>query len=172
MSFIIANTSHLNQRLLKMSIFNNYRLSGLFAVAFFLSACGHTPPADNRAPVTLPVYTKGDAIKGAVIYKEACGQCHQLNAGLNKKGPQLMNIYGAPAAKLNDYTYSEGLIQSGWVWDAETLDPYIEDAQKIMPDSKMLSNPMPDAKERTDLIAYLSTLRTPAPVVEDNKNTP
>lgn len=154
-----------------MSTLSKCHISGLFAAVLLLTACDHTPP-DHRAPVTLPLYTKGDAIKGAVIYKEACGQCHQLNAGLNKKGPQLMNIYGAPAAQLTDYTYSEGLTQSGWVWDAKTLDPYIEDAQKIMPDSKMLSNPMPDVKERTDLIAYLSTLRAPVPLVEDNKNTP
>ena len=36
-----------------------------------------------------------------------------------------------------------------------------------MLDSKMLSNPMPDAKERADVIAYLSTLRAAAPLVED-----
>ena len=153
-----------------MSIFNQCQISGLFAAVLLLAACEHTPP-DHRAPVTLPVYTQGDAKNGAIIYKEACGQCHQLNAGLNKKGPQLMNIYGAPAAQLKDYTYSQGLTQSGWVWDAKTLDPYIADAQKVMPNSKMLSDPMPDAKERTDLIAYLSTLRAVAPVA-NNKNDP
>ncbi|MGO2212847.1 c-type cytochrome [Psychrobacter alimentarius] len=152
-----------------MPISSKCYISGLFSAILLLTACDHTPP-DHRAPVTLPVYTKGDVRKGATIYKEACGQCHQLNAGLNKKGPQLMNIYGAPAAQLKDYTYSEGLAQSGWVWNAETLDPYIADAQKAMPNSKMLSDPMPDIKERTDLIAYLSTLRAAAPVVENNKN--
>ena len=74
-----------------------------------------------------------------------------------------MNIYGAPAAELEDYTYSAGLKESGWIWDAKTLDPYIADAQKTMADSKMLADPMPDAKERTDVIAYLSTLRAAAP---------
>lgn len=150
-----------------MSILTRFQLSGIFAAVLLLTACEHTPP-DHRAPVTLPLYTEGDVTNGAVIYKQACSQCHQLNAGLNKKGPQLMNIYGAPAAQLKDYNYSEGLMQSGWVWDAKTLDPYIADAQKAMPDSKMLSDPMPDVKERTDLIAYLSTLRAAAPIVEDN----
>ena len=151
-----------------MLIIHKCQISGLLAAILLLTACDHTPP-DHRAPVTLPLYTMGDATKGAIIYKEACSQCHQLNAGLNKKGPQLMNIYGAPAAKLEDYTYSQGLIQSGWVWDAETLDPYIADAQKTMPDSKMLSDPMPDATERADVIAYLSTLRAAVPTVEDDK---
>ena len=77
-----------------------------------------------------------------------------------------MNIYGAPAAELEDYDYSEGLAASGWVWDAETLDPYIADAEKAMSDSKMLADPMPDADERADVIAYLSTLRAPVPKLD------
>lgn len=152
-----------------MPLISKYQMSSLLAAVLLLAACEKTPP-DHRAPVTLPLYTEGDADNGSIIYKDACGQCHQRNAGLNKKGPQLMNIYGAPAAQLKDYTYSKGLVASGWVWDAETLDPYIADAQKTMPDSKMLSDPMPDAKERADIIAYLSTLRAAAPTVTDDVN--
>ena len=152
-----------------MSILKKYQLSGMFAAILLLSACGERTPPDHRAPVTLPLYTEGDADNGAIIYQDACGQCHQLNAGLNKKGPQLMNIYGAKAAELDDYTYSEGLKTSGWIWDAETLDPYIADAPNAMLDSKMLSDPMPDAQERADVIAYLSTLRAAPPIEENAK---
>lgn len=130
-----------------------------------LSACQRTPP-DYREVVTLPLYTEGDADNGALIYEDACGQCHQLNPGSNKKGPQLMNIYGAPAAKLADYNYSDELIASGWVWDAKTLDPYIADAEKAMTGSKMLADPMPNARERADVIAYLSTLRAAIPELD------
>ena len=151
-----------------MPIINKYQISSIFFAVLSLSACGESTPPDHRAAVTLPLYTEGDADNGAIIYQDACGQCHQLNAGLNKKGPQLMNIYGAPAAELEDYTYSDGLKTSGWVWDAQTLDPYIADAEKAMLDSKMLSNPMPDAQERADVIAYLSTLRAAAPITEDD----
>ncbi len=141
----------------------------IFSVMFLLSACERTPP-DTRATVTLPVYTQGDAERGALIYKEACAQCHQLTPGLNKKGPQLMNVYGAPAAQLQDYDYGDALATSGWVWDAETLDPYIADAETALPESKMLADPMPDASERADVIAYLSTLRAEA-VVGDDEST-
>lgn len=137
----------------------------LFATVMLLSACEKTPP-DYRAPVTLPLYTEGDADNGALIYEEACGQCHQLTPGLNKKGPQLMNVYGAPAATLADYEYSDSLATSGWVWDAKTLDPYIADTEKVMPNSKMLADPMPDASARADVIAYLSTLRADIPATE------
>ena len=151
-----------------MSIIKRYPLGAVCAAMLLLTACEKTPP-DYRDPVTLPLYTEGDADNGALIYQDACGQCHQLNLGLNKKGPQLMNIYGANAAELEDYSYSEGLATSGWVWDAKTLDTYIADAEKAMPDSKMLSDPMPDSKERTDVIAYLSTLRAPVPTVDETK---
>ena len=134
--------------------------------ALMMSACERMPP-DFRAPVSAPLYTEGDADNGALIYAEACEQCHRIIPGSNKKGPQLMNIYGAPAADLADYTYSEALSGSGWVWDAKTLDPYIADAEKAMPDSKMLADPMPDAGERADVIAYLSTLRAPIPVLDE-----
>ena len=85
---------------------SNCQVSALFAAVLLLTACERVPP-DHRAPVTLPLYTEGDVDNGAIIYQDACGQCHQLNAGLNKKGPQLMNIYGAPAADLEDFTYSQ-----------------------------------------------------------------
>ena len=145
------------------------RYSSVLLALTILSGCEHTPP-DSRAAVSLPPYTQGDADRGSLIYKDACGQCHQLNPGHNKKGPQLMNVYGAPAASLKDYDYSKALIASEWVWDAQTLDPYIADATKVLPNSKMLSDPMPDAQERADVIAYLSTLRAipePQPSAEN-----
>ncbi|WP_259365016.1 cytochrome c family protein [Psychrobacter sp. GP33] len=131
-----------------------------------LSGCKRTPP-DFRETVSAPLYTGGDADNGALIYEEACEQCHRLNPGSNKKGPQLMNIYASRAADLADYNYSDELVASGWIWDAKTLDPYIADAEKAMPGSKMLADPMPDARERADVIAYLSTLRAPIPPLDD-----
>jgi len=127
-----------------------------------LTACEKTPP-DYRPEVTVPEYTTGDAVNGKLIYKDACTQCHQLTPGLNKKGPQLLNVYGAPAALLKDYNYSQALQATGWTWDAKTLDTYIADPVAVLPESKMLSDPMPDAQERADVIAYLSTLRAPVP---------
>ena len=80
-----------------------------------------------------------------------------------------MNIYGAKAGLLNDYKFSKALSESGWVWDAKTLDHYIADVDKALPDSKMLADPMPDARERADVIAYLSTLREVPPVIEEGE---
>ena len=140
-------------------------LAGLLTLLLLLSSCTRTPP-DFRPLVTAPVYSEGDADNGALIYEETCAQCHQLTPGLNKKGPQLLNVYESSAAQLADYDYSEDLAASGWVWDAKTLDPYIADAEKALSGSKMLADPMPDAKDRADVIAYLSTLRAPVPALD------
>lgn len=138
---------------------------GALMLAVTLTGCERTPP-DHRAAVTLPMYTAGDAQNGEALYADACEKCHSLVAGKNQKGPQLMNIYGAKAAQLNDYKYSEALRKTGWVWDADNIDAFITDAQIALPDTRMHSDPITDEKERQDLIAYLSTLREDPPKVE------
>lgn len=118
------------------------------------------PPAAQRSAVTLPVLA-GDIEFGKRVYERECSQCHQLSAGKNNKAPQLARIYGARAASLADYQsrYSSALTQSGWVWDAATLDRYLTDAALALPDGKMLSDPLPDTADRQAVIAYLSTIR-------------
>lgn len=98
---------------------------------------------------------------GKKIYERECGKCHQLEAGRNSKAPQLERIYGATSATLADYKgrYSSAMQNSGWVWDATTLDHYLADPANALPDGKMLSDPLPDQMERQAVIAYLSTLR-------------
>lgn len=132
-----------------------------------LTACQPKPP-DHRPEVTLPVYAGGDAMAGKVAYQEYCEQCHKLQAGQNKKAPQLMNVYGNQAALLNDYNYSTAMKESGWLWDVDTLDAYIANPDKALPSGRMLSDPIPDAKVRQDIIAYLSTLRQKPPNLETN----
>jgi len=140
------------------------RYLGVLAMGMLMLSGCKSPPPDYRNTVSLPVYAQGDALAGQKIYNDACAQCHTLNPGHNNKGPQLMNVYGAPAAALNDYAYSDALKNTHWVWDANSLDHYIADATKALPDTKMLADPMPDAKERADVIAYLSTLRQEKPI--------
>ncbi|MEC7119591.1 MAG: c-type cytochrome [Pseudomonadota bacterium] len=125
------------------------------------TACGTVEPPAQRATVTLPVL-EGDLALGKEVYQRDCQQCHQIQIGLNKKGPHLDRIYGATAAALADYQgrYSQALKQSGWTWDAVTLDTYIADPDQALPNGKMLADPLTDPIERAALIAYLSTLRS------------
>jgi cytochrome c len=42
------------------------------------------------------------------------------------------------------------------VWNAKTLDAFIADPQQVVPGNRMPFSGLPDAKERADLIAYLT----------------
>ena len=133
-------------------------ISSLTLSVILFSGCEHQPP-DQRDPVTLPPLTTGDVDNGKQLYHDLCDKCHKLTPGSNEKGPQLLRIYGAPAAALADYKYSKEMKNSGWVWDAKTLDNYLIDAQQALPGNRMRTDGLPDAVERADIIAYLSTLR-------------
>lgn len=144
------------------SLFNSIHLTAIliggFLLSLVLSACERQPP-DQRQPVTLPPPSTGDVSNGKQLYHDLCDKCHKLTPGANEKGPQLLRIYGAPAAALADYKYSDVMLNSGWVWDAKTLDNYLIDAQQALPGNRMRTDGLPDAIERADIIAYLATLK-------------
>lgn len=123
-----------------------------------LSGCQPTPPA-QRPTVTVPIYTQGDATQGQKQYDKACGNCHKLQAGKNEKAPQLMRVYGAKAALLSDYAYSDALKNANLTWSAQALDSYIADPKQAVAGTKMKSDPITDPQQRQNIIAYLSTLR-------------
>lgn len=153
------------------SAFGIKKSVALLAMAGFValgSGCTQTPP-DYRLQVTAPAYQGGDAQKGEKLYEDNCTQCHTIRPGSNKKGPQLLGVYMAPSAQLKDYKYSEAMSHANWIWDAKTLDKYIADPEAVLPDTRMLSDPMPSTQDRQDIIAYLSTLGHDAPPVPEEK---
>ncbi len=68
------------------------------------------------------------------------------------------------AASVSDYTmYSGGmkkLGEQGLVWNEQNIDKWIADPKAMIPDSPMALafQGIPDAGERTDIIAYLKTI--------------
>ena len=48
-----------------------------------------------------------------------------------------------------------GFRRSGITWTAETIDAFLADPQKVVPNNRMPYAGMPDATDRADLIAYL-----------------
>lgn len=131
---------------------------GLSLLALLMTAgCTPTPP-DHRPQVTAPIFEAGDSKHGEMLYADNCQQCHTLRPGSNKKGPQLVGVYGASSGILSDYNYSDAMDSVDWVWDAEKLDAYIAEPEAVLPETLMLSDPMPNEQDRKDIIAYLSTL--------------
>jgi cytochrome c len=99
---------------------------------------------------------KGDAKRGQEAFEKRCTGCHSLDE--DKEGPRLRGIYGKKAASLSStFKYSDALKASNVTWDAPSLDQWMADPEKIVPNSDMFFR-VPRARERTDVIAYLQTL--------------
>jgi len=101
----------------------------------------------------------GSAANGEELFKHKCGTCHSVEAGKNRVGPSLASVVGRPAASIGTYTYSAAMRRSGLTWDAATLDTYLTNPRAKVPETKMTFPGLPQANDRTDIIAYLSTLK-------------
>lgn len=139
------------------------------ALATLVAACGQ--PADKGAASgAAPV---SDAEKAALLasypapYNTAdlangkakfalCQSCHTIApGGANMTGPNLHGVFGKKAAANSEFNYSDALKNAGIVWDADHLSQWLEKPQTYLPGTKMSFAGLKDAKDRTDLIAFL-----------------
>ncbi len=67
---------------------------------------------------------------------------------------------GRQAASLPHFTYTAALKASGFTWDTATLNHFLTNPMVAVPGTTM-PMPVPDAQNRADVIAYLSTLKIP-----------
>jgi nitrite reductase (NO-forming) len=129
------------------------------------------PPASNAAPTTAPTLptsadrtaVDGDAATGRQVYRK-CQACHSLETGKNALGPSLAGIIGRKSGEAPNFNYSPAMKAANLVWDAATLDGYLLDPQKVVPQNKMPFAGLKTANERKDLIAYLVAASSPAGV--------
>jgi cytochrome c len=98
---------------------------------------------------------KGDAEAGLRPFGY-CAQCHSLRPGVNMTGPSLAGVFGRKAAGLKGFDrYSSALAHSGVVWNAETLDAWLAEPTRFIPDTYMRIAGINDAQVRANLIALL-----------------
>ena len=93
--------------------------------------------------------------QGKEIYEKRCTGCHALDN--EKTGPHLRDVYGRPAARLSTFPYSKALRQSGLVWDGNSLDKWLTDPDRFVPDNDMAFR-VPNPEERAAIIGYLKQL--------------
>ena len=96
-----------------------------------------------------------DATDGAQLYR-ACAACHSLSPDRNMTGPSLAGVWGRKAGSLKSFErYSPALKGSGVVWDEKTLDAWLQSPALFIPGNHMTFVGIPDARQRTELIAFL-----------------
>ena len=100
---------------------------------------------------------EGDAARGGKQFR-TCIACHSMSAGEHLTGPSLHGIFGRNAGTAPGFRrYSPALKSSGAVWDAETLDAWIADPARLVPNNWMAFAGLKDAQARADLITFLRT---------------
>jgi cytochrome c len=103
----------------------------------------------------VPPEIPGDPIRGKTVY-QLCMGCHSLDE--DDVGPRHRGVVGRVAGTVPGYAYSPALKNSHIVWDPDTLDRWLTSPQALIPGAKMFFA-MPNARDRADVIAYLTEQR-------------
>ncbi len=113
-------------------------------------------PTKSALLASLPApYNTGDLENGQKQF-QLCRSCHTITeGGANMTGPNLYGIFGRTAGTVEKFRYSEPLKAAGFVWDGAKLDQWLADPRGFLPGNRMSFMGVKDAKNRTDLIAYL-----------------
>jgi cytochrome c len=86
------------------------------------------------------------------LFERRCGGCHALDR--DKEGPQLHGVYGRTAGSVDSFQYSDAVKKSKIVWNEETLDRWLTDTEKLVPNNDMTFR-VEKAEERRQIIEYL-----------------
>ncbi len=101
----------------------------------------------------------GDAAAGKIVFQR-CAICHRVEKdGGNGLGPNLFGVVGRKAGTVAGFSYSAAMKASGITWSADKLNAYIEHPAAVVPGNRMAFAGVTDSGQRTDLIAYLATLK-------------
>ena len=97
--------------------------------------------------------------RGEEIYSR-CAGCHAID--YNRTGPQHCGLVGRRAGTAPGFTgYSAAMRASRIVWNARSLDRFLQDPMKAVPGTAMGYAGVKDPQERADLIAWLQVATRP-----------
>lgn len=99
------------------------------------------------------VLASADAGAGERVFGK-CRACHNLD-GSDAVGPHLNGIVGREVAVVDGFNYSGALAENFEVWDAASLNTFLENPQGSASGTAMSFNGLPKVEDRANLIAYL-----------------
>lgn len=124
------------------------RAAGIWLLGLLIAASGGVLAG------TVPAADEATLRHGEEVYGR-CIACHAIEA--NRTGPQHCGLFGRKAGTAPGFDgYSPAMRASGIVWDAETLDRFLEDPLGVVPQTFMTYAGVPEAGDRAALIAWLA----------------
>ena len=124
--------------------------------------------SEEGAVAAVPIETllaAADPAKGEAVFKK-CTSCHTIaSGGANGIGPNLYGIVGKPIGKhAAGFAYSPDLSGHGGNWDFAALNEWLTSPKKFASGTKMSFAGLGSAEDRANLIVYLNTQGSNAPL--------
>ncbi|OAE97371.1 cytochrome C [Bradyrhizobium centrolobii] len=119
------------------------------------------------ASQTVALAQQGDVARGQQVFR-VCATCHSLEPNRNMTGPSLAELWDRKAGGLASFErYSDALKSSGIIWDDRSLDTWLTDPDRMVPDNAMPFEGIKERRDRADLLAFLKDATKPgaAPAV-------
>ena len=103
-------------------------------------------------------HAQGDPAAGKTAFNK-CAACHSIKPGENKIGPTMHGIIGRASHSIEGFNYSEPMKNYNVTWDRPTMDAYLVNPRATVPGTRMIFAGIKSEEERSNLIAYLETLK-------------
>ena len=90
-------------------------------------------------------------------FLKKCAACHSIKSGGgNKIGPALYNVVGRKIGALDDYKYSNALVEYDKEWSFEELNGFLLKPKTWIKGTKMAYAGLRKEKDRASVILYLN----------------
>lgn len=99
-----------------------------------------------------------DLARGKRVFRH-CVHCHTVSrGGRHRIGPNLFGLFGRRAGTVAGFEFSKAWRDANFVWTEKTLDVYLRDPRKTIPNNQMQFDGLSRAEDRAALIAYLKII--------------
>lgn len=97
-----------------------------------------------------------DHNEAQLAFNNHCRTCHVTREGDHRLGPSLYGVIGREAGSASGYPYSPAMANADIVWDAATVDRFIQNPEALVPGNNMKPySGITDPEERAKIIAHL-----------------
>jgi cytochrome c len=120
--------------------------------------------AVSMPPVSVAhAQARGDAVKGKQAFVR-CSVCHTVDGKTSKLGPSLGNVLNRRAGTFAGFArYSAGMKSSKITWTPQNLDKFLAAPRTVVPGTTMVAPGVTVAADRTNIVAYLTSVSAPPP---------